>query len=149
MQKETDFVRKACVREPRSIALTDGGEIHTSPALRWFGSQGFIFGARTHNYHLSGCESTTVGSQSLEKWEFLLPCESAVIIIIIITAPAAQSDPRSCTLPHQNAQPELRLICRPWVFIPRACITLLVSTDNKWLPPFTLSTCCGGVGLDS
>lgn len=39
MQRETDSVRKACVHETQSNAFTDGGEIHTFPAQRWFASE--------------------------------------------------------------------------------------------------------------
>ena len=46
MQKETEFVRKACVHQPWCSAFTDGGrnpQIHTFPAKRWFASEVWAF----------------------------------------------------------------------------------------------------------
>lgn len=62
MQKETDFVRKACVHEPRSSAFTDGGRNpHFSSTkgglLRKSGLFFFFFGAKAHNYHLRGARA--------------------------------------------------------------------------------------------
>lgn len=44
MQRETDFVRKACVHEPPDQRLHEqGGEIHTFPAWRLFSSEVWAF----------------------------------------------------------------------------------------------------------
>lgn len=66
----------------------------SSTVVVCLGSLGLFFGARAHNYHLRGVRAPQRAHSPPEKWEFLLLCESAVIIIIIV--PAAKSDPRSC-----------------------------------------------------
>lgn len=43
MQKRTDFVRKACVHEPRTSIFTDLGEIHTYPLRRRFASEVWLY----------------------------------------------------------------------------------------------------------
>lgn len=81
MQRETDFVRQACVHEPPEQRLHgQGGEIHTFPAGG--GGSLEVWG---HKYYLRGAK---LSQQA--KWEFLLLCESAGIIFI---TPAAESDP--------------------------------------------------------
>lgn len=78
-----------------------GGEIHTFPAPRWFVEEvwAYFFGDRARNYHLWGASAPQRVHSPLEKWELLLRCESAVIIIVVS---AAKSDPGSCT--HWNLQ---------------------------------------------
>lgn len=117
---------------PAPSQMRRGGEIHTFHGGGLLRKSGLFFlGARAHNYHLRGARGATAGSRSPEKWEFLLLCESAVIIFI---APAAPSDPGSCTHRSQRAwPPELRLISNLVPFT--ACIILLVSIAIKWLHP--------------
>lgn len=101
MQKETDFVRKAYVHEPRSGAFTDEGEKSTLfPAPFDLEVWAWFF------FLELGLIITTSGGATAPQWvrsawgkkkrELLHVCESTVIIIM----PAAKSNPESCT--HWN-----------------------------------------------